>query len=216
MSADPAFLGFHALRESEISTKVVPKTGPAEKMGVVVDVDGVTRIIEYSDLPDDVAHRLNDAGELDIRAGNIAVHVFDVAFLDRLLSDDLALPFHVAHKKVPYVDDSGSVVSPEEPNANKFERFVFDALLHARNALVMEVDRRDEFAPVKNAFGADSPASSLCASVAQFRHWLRAAGATVPEHVPVEIDPLFAMDPAELAARIQAGTTYDGPVWLSE
>ncbi len=214
---DPLFLGLHALRDSELSTKVVPKRSPEEKMGVVVDVDGVTRIIEYSDLPDDVARRTNEAGELDVRAGNIAVHVFDVAFVERLLEGGGAsLPFHVANKKVPHLGESGNPVEPETPNAHKYERFVFDALPHARNALVLEIDRRDEFAPVKNALGSDSPATSLVASTARSRDWIVAAGASVPDNVPIEIDPLFALDADDVAEKVASGTTFDGPVLLTE
>lgn len=216
---DPVFLGLHVLRESEMSTKVVPKRTPEEKMGVVVDVDGRTRIIEYSDLPDDVARRRNEAGELDVRAGNIAVHAFDVAFVERLVRGDLAttgLPFHTAHKKVPFVNENGERIEPESPNAHKFERFVFDALPHAKNALVLEIDRRDEFAPVKNAFGTDSPATSLLAATARGRDWLVAAGAKVPDNVPVEIDPLFALDAADVAEKVEKGTVFDAPVLLTE
>ena len=124
-------------------------------MGNVVAVDGQVQIIEYSDLPDDVAALRQPDGSLKLWAGNIAVHVFDVAFLKRMSSGDGRLPVHFANKKVPYIDMSGKTVEPEKPNAIKFEQFIFDLLPAAKKSLVMEVDEAADFAPVKNGDGAE-------------------------------------------------------------
>ncbi|HEX6984483.1 MAG TPA: UDPGP type 1 family protein, partial [Planctomycetaceae bacterium] len=157
---DPALLGWHALRASEITTKVVAKVSPAEKMGVVCDVGGKTQIIEYSDLPDELADKRDADGNPVFWAGNTAIHVLSRTFLERLCDGAHDLPFHVAYKKVPFVDPHGSAVEPATPNAYKFERFIFDALPLAATALVVEADRAREFNPVKNAEGADSPATA--------------------------------------------------------
>ena len=211
---DPAFLGFHALRGSDLSTKVVAKVGPAEKMGVVCDVDGTTRIIEYSDLPDAVAAKTDDDGGLTLWAGNTAIHCFRRDFLRSLTVAGKELPFHVAHKKVPHLAADGTPVEPAEPNAYKFEKFIFDALPKAATALVVETDRAREFNPVKNAEGSDSPATARAALANLARAWLRTAGATVEEDAVVEIDPRFALDAGELAGRIDAGATYAGNLYL--
>ena len=129
---DPAFLGFHVLKSSDLSTKVVAKRSAEEKMGVLVDVDGRTQIIEYSDMPDDVKQQTEN-GQLRFWAGNTAMHVFSRPFLERLLEDDLSLPFHRAHKKVPHLNEAGELVEPDTPNAWKFERFIFDALPASRD-----------------------------------------------------------------------------------
>ncbi len=213
---DPAFVGWHALKGSDISTKVVPKVSPTEKMGVVCDVDGCTRIIEYSDLSEELAHKRDEAGEPIFWAGNTAIHVLSRSFLERLSDGDHDLPFHVAHKKVPFIDEAGNAVEPASPNAFKFERFIFDALPLASKALVVEADRTREFNPVKNAEGADSPATSKAALVSLARNWLRHCGCAVAEHAHVEISPLFALDEEELAKKVPHGTRYESASYLRD
>lgn len=209
---DPAFLGHHLLKESDLTTKVVAKAHATEKMGLVCGVDGLTQIIEYSDLPDELAEETNEDGGLKLWAGNMAIHVFRREFLEQLLADPDGLPFHVAHKKVPHLDDAGKLVHPEQENANKFERYIFDALPKAKNALVVEADRTREFNPVKNAEGNDSPATSRAAMSAIAREWLTAAGQRVGDDAVCEVGPLFALDAEEVAERFQKGTVYNGRV----
>lgn len=211
---DPVFLGFHELRRSSVSTKVVAKRSPEEKMGVAVEVDGRTQIIEYSDLPDEVARRTDTRGNLELWAGSTAMHVFSRAFLQELIDTGNELPFHLAHKKVPYLDENGRPVEPEEPNALKFERFIFDVLPRADCALVLEADRGREFNPVKNADGADSPKTSRAALVALHREWLLDASARIGEDVPVEISPLFAQNSDELRKKLKPGAVFDRATYL--
>lgn len=149
--ADPRFLGHHLLSGSQMSTQVVRKVEATEKVGNVVAVEGRLRIIEYSDLPADVACRRDRSGELALWAGNIAVHVIDVALLREVADHIETLPWHLALKQVPYVDATGHLVSPSEPNATKFERFVFDLMPHAEDALAFEVERSTAFAPLKTS-----------------------------------------------------------------
>jgi UDP-N-acetylglucosamine/UDP-N-acetylgalactosamine diphosphorylase len=213
---DPVFLGFHEMRGSEMSTKVVAKCSAGEKMGVVVDVDGETQIIEYSDLPKDVAAMTDDSGQLRHWAGSTAIHVFDRTFLERLTAGGVALPFHAASKVVSFVEQSGEQVEPDKPNALKFERFIFDALPHAHRALVVEADRATEFSPIKNASGADSPATARRDMSALFARWLVQAGTVFPDDVMIEISPLFALDANELQQKLKSGTEFNGPVHLQE
>lgn len=213
---DPVFIGYHLLAGSELSTQVVAKQQPLERVGNVVAVDGQVRIIEYSDLPEEVARQTNTDGSLKLWAGNIAVHVFDVAFLERVANDEHSLPFHVARKAVPYLDDHGTLVEPKQPNAIKFERFIFDLLPLAKQAIVMEIDGRRVFAPVKNASGAksDTPESVQRQILDLHREWLTAAGAIVGEST-VEISPLFALDAADVARRVSPGSTFAGLTYLN-
>jgi UDP-N-acetylglucosamine/UDP-N-acetylgalactosamine diphosphorylase len=215
---DPAFIGYHILARSEMSTLAVAKRDAAERVGNIVTIDGRTRIIEYSDLPDDAAKQQNPDGSLRLWAGNTAVHVFDVAFLNRCSRSDDTLPFHTARKKVPYIDERGNRVEPAEPNAIKFERFIFDLLPAAERAIVVEADAAREFAPVKNAPGEkrDSPDTCKAAMTALYREWLEAAGAKVAASAPVEISPLFALDAAEVKAKIKPGIVIDKPTYLRD
>jgi UDP-N-acetylglucosamine/UDP-N-acetylgalactosamine diphosphorylase len=213
---DPAFLGFHALRQSEVSTKVVAKLAPDEKMGVAVDVDGRTQIIEYSDMPAEVAARRDAHGQLVLWAGNTAMHVFSRSFFDRLRAGRIELPFHRAIKKVPYIDEGGQLANPETENAIKFERFIFDALPLAERSLVVEARREDEFCPLKNKTGDFSPRHVQQSMSRLHGEWLRSAGATLAADLPVEISPLYALDAEELAGKLDTSRKFDGPVYLEE
>ncbi|MEZ6058943.1 MAG: UDPGP type 1 family protein [Planctomycetaceae bacterium] len=202
---DPALIGLHHQHKSQMTTNVVRKTSPTERMGVLVDLDGRTEIIEYSELTDEQANRTDGAGQWVFWAGNTAIHIFAREFFEQLTDGRLSLPLHLALKKVPYLDDSGVVVEPEKPNANKFERFIFDALPLAEYRLIVEGDRAREFNPVKNADGSDSPATAKAALNRIGREWLAAAGYHVADDTNVEISPLVALDAAELASRLASG-----------
>ncbi len=214
------FIGNHRLSGSELSTLVAAKQVPREKVGNVVSIDGRVQIIEYSDLnplPDAIVLRTDAAGRPVFWAGNTAVHAIDVAFLQRMAASDTTLPFHLAHKKVPYIASDGRLVEPAEANAIKFERFIFDLLPWAERAIVVEIDPAEEFRPVKNAPGeaTDTPESVQAAMMALHRKWLRAAGAQVADHVPVEIGPRFALDAEQTAEQIQPGLVVDRPTYWS-
>ncbi len=208
---DPAFLGFHQLHRSEMSTKVAAKRNAKEKMGVVVSLNGITQIIEYSDLPDAVAAKTDEENKLLLWAGNMAIHLFNRSFLEQLNNQHGSLPFHVAHKEVPCINATGEPVKPTAPNANKFERFIFDALFHTKTALVVEANRQREFNPVKNEKGNDSPETSRVALTAIHTEWLTEAGIDVPKDASVEISPLFALDATGIAEQIQSGKTPVAP-----
>ena len=204
---DPLFLGLHALTGSEMSSKTIPKAGPLEKVGNFVIGDGVLQVIEYSDLPEELAKQTNPDGSLRFNAGSIAIHALAVSFVERLNhGGQLKLPWHRAEKKVPYVDDKGQAVKPDKPNAVKLEQFVFDAIPLAKNAIVYKTDRAEEFSPVKNAEGTDSPATCRRDQVRRAARWLRGAGVAVPEKAgepdaTLEISPLYATSEEQLRER---------------
>jgi UDP-N-acetylglucosamine/UDP-N-acetylgalactosamine diphosphorylase len=211
---DPAFVGRHILARSEASSKVVYKEKPEEKVGVFAVVNGRCGMIEYSDLPSDVARVRDGGGTLRFRAGNPAIHLFTLEFLERVTGTG-GLPYHVARKAVQHYDpERDETVDPGgEPNALKFERFIFDALPLAERWLAVETRRDEEFAPLKNATGADSPASVREAQLALHARWLREAGVSTGGH-PVEVSPLFALDEEEIKARIPPGFDVEGPTHL--
>lgn len=204
---DPLFLGLHDLTGSEMSSKTVSKANALEKVGNFCVADGKLQVIEYSDLPEDLAKSTNADGSLRFNAGSIAIHALRVSFIDRLnAGGHLNLPWHRAEKKVPYVDTRGTLVKPDKPNAVKLEQFVFDAIPLAKNAIVYETDRAEEFSPVKNAEGADSPHTCRRDQVARHARWLAAAGVDVPMRgdepdATIEIAPLYAVNKAQLLAK---------------
>ena len=214
---DPEFIGYHLLCGSELSTQVVAKQHPLDKVGNLATVDGRLRIIEYSDLPEEAAQRRAADGSLFFWAGNTAVHVFDVAFLARMTESAAALPYHRACKKAAYIDERGQLITPAEPNAIKFEQFIFDLLPAAENAIVVETDAAKTFAPVKNGPGAakDSPETVKAQITALHTQWLREAGTIVTEGTAVEISPLFALDAEQVAEKIRPGQRIDAPRYFT-
>src|SRR5262249_29475106 len=151
----------------------------------------------YSDLPDHLARKTTPEGKLLLNAGSPAIHVFDLDSLDSVTHGEAAIPFHIARKKVPHVDAVGHPVHPAKENALKFARFIFDVLPRAERWVLMETSRREEFAPLKNAEGPDSPATVERALTDLAADWLAAAGVPVPRDAagapvfPLEISPLF-------------------------
>jgi UDP-N-acetylglucosamine/UDP-N-acetylgalactosamine diphosphorylase len=217
---DPLFLGFHVQADAEVSSKVVAKESPSDKLGNLVLVDGRCTIIEYSDLPEALARKTDDQGRLYFWAGSPAIHIFGLDFLDRVTRHGGQMPFHVARKKVPCLNEEGETVQPERENALKFERFIFDVLPLADRWMVVETSRREEFVPLKNASGADSPDSVRQAMSDLAADWLTRAGASVPmttdghAAVPLEISPLYAMDAEEVASKVKPGLRITGPTYL--
>jgi UDP-N-acetylglucosamine/UDP-N-acetylgalactosamine diphosphorylase len=218
---DPVFLGLHAAAQdssAEMSSKMLAKVSAAEKVGVFCLVDGKLDMIEYSDLPADLAGATNPDGTIRFIAGNPAIHILSVKFIDKLTSStDFALPYHRAEKKIPCIDPrTGEAVNPTANNGVKLEKFVFDALCRAEKSLVYETDRVEEFAPIKNATGADSVESSKKLQTLRAARWLEAAGVRVPRNSAgepdcvIELSPLTALAPEDLKSkaasiRIEAG-----------
>jgi len=199
---DPAFIGWHLLRRSEMSSKMVPKAYAEEKVGHFCVQNGKTIVVEYSDLPMALQKQTKEDGALRFIAGSIAIHVLDREFVRRVAAggDDVALPFHRADKKIPTIDADGNPVKPEKPNGVKFEMFVFDALPFARHPVVIETLRENDFSPVKNATGVDSPQTCRDDQLRQYARWLKAAGApfeadqTGLPAAAIEVSPLFGYD----------------------
>ena len=200
--ADPAFIGYHVLNKSEYSLKLCAKRDPYEKVGMPMEftVKGRKqyRMVEYTEMTKEQCERKGKDGNLYFLYGSPAIHVFDRAFLDREASRPM--PLHLAFKKIPYVDEKGKVVKPAEPNGYKFEKFIFDILPNAKTAAFLAFDQKEEFSPVKNAEGNDSPATCKADMQAKWRKWLEAVGVTVASDLPIEIDPAYAVDAIDLAA----------------
>jgi UDP-N-acetylglucosamine/UDP-N-acetylgalactosamine diphosphorylase len=214
---DAEFIGRHLLACSELTSMAVARQTPQDRLGVFATIDGRLHVIEYSDLPDDVAEKRDTAGSLAFWAGSIAVHMFSVGFLERSVALKDRLPFHIAQKNVPYLDAAGRRIEPREPNALKFERFIFDLVPHAENPIVVEYAEQDVFAPLKNAPGEarDTPEYVQRFLIAQHRRWLEAAGTRVAEGVAVEISPLWALDAAAVAARADRPQMIVKPTYLA-
>ena len=218
---DPVFVGLHAIDESQMSSKMLEKAYPKEKLGNFCLVDGRVSVIEYSDLPDELAEARLPDGELKFRCGSIAIHMITTRFVESLntTGQGFSLPYHRADKKVPFVDNAGQPVKPEAVNAVKLETFVFDALPLCETSVIYEADRVEEFAPIKNADApgaVDCPATSKQLQSERAARWLASHGVEITKNedgwvnAQIELTPRVAIDPedlaeAELPTKIDAG-----------
>lgn len=192
--ADPVFLGYGIQKQADCAAKVVPKASPSEAVGVVARRGNKYGVVEYSEISKEQAERRDpETGELAFRAGNIANHFYTTAFLKGVESFEDELAFHIARKKIPHIDlESGQLVKPSKPNGMKLEMFVFDVFPHTERFAVLEVERREEFSPLKNApgTGSDNPETSRRDLLAQHHRFLENAGSTVRQGVTIELSPL--------------------------
>ncbi|KAF7731517.1 UDP-N-acetylglucosamine pyrophosphorylase [Apophysomyces ossiformis] len=195
--ADPVFIGYCVSKSTDCGVKVVRKSAPEEPVGVVCVRDGRYGVVEYSEISQEVAERRQADGSLAFGAANIANHFFSTDFLESVQTFASELEYHIAKKKIKYTDlETGEVVVPKSNSGMKLECFVFDVFPFAKNMSVLEVDRADEFSPLKNApgTGADCPETSRRDIVAQHIRFIEAAGGKVegvddPMEVEFEVSP---------------------------
>ncbi len=187
---DPVYLGFHEECRAEMSCKVVRKADAQEKVGVVARVHGRPSVIEYTEFSENLRDKRDADGGLLYWAGNIAIHIFNLDFLRRIARDSARLlPVHASPKVIESVNSPLNLRASDGPNGYKLERFVFDALPWADRTCVLEVRATEEFSPIKNAEGKDSPESSRAQLVGCYRAWMEQAGIPVPPEIDaIEID----------------------------
>jgi len=205
---DPLFIGLHALDEAEMSSKAIMKNSPYERVGNFCIADGRLFVIEYSDLPDELAEQKNPDGSLVFALGSIGIHIISTAFVERLNAEGFSLPVHRAVKKVPHIDLQANHIEPDEPNGVKLETFIFDALPLASKSVILETVRSQEFSPTKNATGIDSVESTREMMMNRAADWLESAGVNVPkgpDSLPdcvLEIAPSFALYKQDVRERL--------------
>ena len=201
---DPVFIGYHVKAGAQMSNKITPKIIPSEKVGAVVIMDKKYAVIEYSDLPEDHICDKDKDGSLKFNAGSIAIHILNTSFIKSLTEKGIGLPYHIAEKNIPYVNNSGEYIKQKEKNGIKFETFIFDALKFAKNVTNMEVIRENEFSPIKSLTGVDSVESGRQLYINRCARWLMKAGVNIPfdekgnARIKIEISPLFANSAADL------------------
>ena len=208
---NPLFIGLHALQDSDMSALMLAKTEPFEKLGNFCVSDNKLMIIEYSDLPDNLAKARNADGSLKFIAGSPAIHVISREFISELTNKGhLKLPWHRADKKITFVNDEGKIVTPEENSGIKLESFIFDALQLAEKTMVLEAAREEQFAPTKNKTGVDSVESCREMLIERDAKRLERVGVRVPRnadgksHVKIEISPLSVIDDEDASSYCQA------------
>ena len=152
--ADPCFIGATIQRNCSVGSKVVRKSSPDEKVGVMCLEDGKPSIVEYYELTEEMKNAKDEKGDPAYNFGVILNYLFKEKDLEKIIENNL--PLHVVEKKIPYMNEAGELVKPETPNGYKYETLVLDMIHQMDNCLPFEVVRGKEFAPIKNKEGVDS------------------------------------------------------------
>lgn len=177
--ADPTFIGYCMSKGADCGNKVVWKTSAHEKVGVIAENNGKSCVVEYSDISKEMAEAVDDKGKLQFGAGNICNHFYTIDFLKTKVFPELGNIYHIAKKKIPFYDEeSKKTVNPESNNGLKLETFIFDIFPLSKTMAVLEVNRSEEFAPVKNAPGSasDSPDTARKYISDLAKKWVTKAG----------------------------------------
>lgn len=156
---DILLMGIAIEEKSPIATRSIFKNNPREKIGSLCSYDGKIKVIEYSELPEEMVNAVDENGELLYGESHVMCNLFNIEALKTVSTKKL--PYHMAFKKYSYIDSNLKVVVPEEPNAYKFEYFIFDSFEYFNKISVLRGKREEDFAPVKNATGVDSPETAI-------------------------------------------------------
>lgn len=152
---DPVLIGLSEATHKMAAGKSLVKAGPKERVGVFCKKNGKPSVIEYTEISEEMAAETTSDGELRYGESHILCNMFSMNAIEKI--SKMELPYHVAVKKAKYLDKDGNLINPDKPNAYKFESFLFDAFESLDDMAILRVKREEEFAPVKNAEGVDSP-----------------------------------------------------------
>lgn len=152
---DVTLLGMAISQGVQIASKSVVKANPHEKVGVFCKMNGHPKVIEYTELPEKMAEETDSDGELKFGESHIMCNLYTIEAIEKISKE--ILMYHSAFKKNSYIDLDGKEIIPQEPNSYKFESFIFDAFEFFDDIAILRGKREDDFAPVKNKEGVDSP-----------------------------------------------------------
>ncbi len=165
---DVMLLGMAIKQNVQIASKSVVKANPHEKVGVFCKMNGHPKVIEYAELPEKMAEEVDQDGELKYGESHIMCNLYTIDAIEKVSKEHLM--YHCAFKKNSYIDENGREVIPEKPNSYKFESFIFDAFEFFDDIAILRGKREDDFAPVKNKDGVDSPKT---AKELYEKYWMR-------------------------------------------
>ena len=157
--ADTTLVGLAEERKVEIATKSILKNSPDEKVGAICRKNGRIKVIEYSEMSDEMKNKKNTDGEFTFGESHIMCNLFSLKALKKLAKK--SLPYHIAHKKSEYMNEQGEIIKSESPNVYKFETFIFDSWTYFKDIAVLRGKREEDFAPIKNKEGIDSPKTAI-------------------------------------------------------
>ena len=153
--ADTILLGMAIDKKVQIASKSIVKANPHERVGAFAKMNGHPKVIEYTELPEKMAEEVDENGELKYGESHIMCNLYTIEAIEKISKETLI--YHSAFKKNSYIDENGKEVIPQGPNSYKFESFIFDAFELFDDIAILRGKREDDFAPVKNKEGVDSP-----------------------------------------------------------
>ena len=156
---DETLLGLTSYERNQIGTKTIVKAYPEEKVGVFCRKNNKLNVIEYMEMPKDVIYLTDENDELIFGESHIMCNLFSIKALEKIAEQEL--PYHSAHKKVNFIDEEGKLIEATKPNAYKFEQFIFDGFRYFDDITILRGRREDDFAPIKNKSGVDSPETAI-------------------------------------------------------
>lgn len=156
---DPVLLGLTVYQKNEVASKSIVKANPYEKVGIFCKKEGKPSVIEYSEMPLELAEMKDEDGELLYGESHIMCNLFSIKALEKIARQNL--PYHSAHKKAKYLDVNGNIVEPSVPNVYKYEAFIFDGFRYFDDITILRGRREEDFAPIKNKHGVDSPETAV-------------------------------------------------------
>ena len=152
---DSIFIGLCEDKKVLVGGKSLVKAYPEEKVGVFCKKQGKPSVVEYTEISEEMAKMRDEKGDLVYSESHINCNLFNIEAIEKISKEKL--PYHPAHKKIEYLNQEGKLIKPEKPNAYKFEAFIFDSFEKMEDMIIFRVKREEEFAPIKNAEGQDSP-----------------------------------------------------------
>lgn len=190
---DTELLGYHARQQADVTIKCTTRMTSSEKVGLLVEINGKTHVIEYTEAPTEKTSQILPDGSLAYNYANLSLFCFSMDFIRQ--SENFTMPLHASLKAAKFLDENGQTQMSEEPIAWKFEWFIFDVLPFAQNVQTLAYYRNECFSPLKNMHGTDSPETVKAALSAYDRKIFEELSGC-----PVSFDPF------ELAARFHYPT----------
>lgn len=152
---DLDLIGLTISKGCKIGAKSIVKINPHEKAGVFCKANKKPAVIEYSEITKKMAEARDENGQLKFGEMHIICNLYSIEAIEKVSTEYLM--YHHAFKKNSYLNSEAKEIIPEKENTYKFESFIFDAFQYFDEIAILRGKREDNFAPVKNKEGEDSP-----------------------------------------------------------
>lgn len=178
---DAELLGLHAKENCDISIKAIKRSDPKESVGLIAKDGQNPIIVEYTEISPQERDSTDGAGNLTHPLAGIGLFCFSMDFIQSIALEHPTMPFHLAKKSVSYLSPSGKPISPKEPNAWKFETFIFDVLPLSKKTAIIAYPRQNCFSPLKSLQAPNDIHSVRAALLERDRHVFASISGYLPD-----------------------------------